>query len=252
MDKKVEKKGRYNGIDFVAGLAMLFIMFFHFAYDLKFIFNRDINFFPSQWMEYGRLVSVFLFMTISGMTLHFSSRYIFKIVKLSVVAVAISVLTYLFMPDEFIVFGIIHFFAFGTLIMVFLVLILKYINGYLGFILSMFGFYVFWPVTSGYLNFPTGAVHLPQKLYELKYLFFLGFPGENFSSADYYPILPWIFLLIGGYFLGKIYLSFKPQKKKKSFDPITFIGRNRLFFYIIHQPIIYVALSYYFNGGIEI
>ena len=116
----------------------------------------------------------------------------------------------------------------------------------------MFGFYVFWPITNGYLNWPTGVIQLSPKLYELKYLFFLGFPGKNFSSADYYPILPWIFLLIGGYFLGKIFLSFNPKKKKKSYDPITFIGRNRLFFYIIHQPIIYVALSYYFNGGIEI
>ncbi|MDO5017991.1 MAG: heparan-alpha-glucosaminide N-acetyltransferase domain-containing protein [Lagierella massiliensis] len=250
MNKEKVKNRRYNNIDLFAGLAMLFIMFYHFSYDLRYIFNQDISFYPSKWMEYLRIVSVFVFMTISGMTLHFSKRYVSKVIKLGIVAVIITVTTYLMNSKEYIVFGIIHFFAFATLIMVFLQLILQYINGYFGFFISMFGFYVFWPITNGYLNWPMGNIELPRYLYNAKYLFFLGFPSQSFKSTDYYPILPWIFLLIGGYFLGKIYLSHKPKKAKKSYNPITFIGRNRLVFYIIHQPIMYIALSYYFKRSL--
>ncbi|WP_300408819.1 heparan-alpha-glucosaminide N-acetyltransferase [Lagierella sp.] len=247
MNSDNKKKGRYNIIDLIAGFAMLYIMFFHFCYDLKFIFNQDIVFFPTRWTEYGRFIAVFIFMTISGMTLHFSSRHIPKFIKLSIVAIGISLITYLLFPKELVLFGIIHFFAFGTLVMMFLELVLKYINGYVGFALSMLGFYITWPITRGFIQLPTETIELSKSLYDVKYLFWLGFPGPGFQSADYYPMLPWIFLLIGGYFIGKIYLSHNPKRRPKSYNPITIIGRNRLLFYILHQPLFYVLLSYYFK-----
>jgi uncharacterized membrane protein len=70
---------------------------------------------------------------------------------------------------------------------------------------------------------------------------YLGFPEKGFWSTDYFSIFPWIFLYIIGYF-GYSILKRKEWlgwARKGIYPPLGFIGRHSLFFYMIHQPVIY-------------
>jgi uncharacterized membrane protein len=83
----------------------------------------------------------------------------------------------------------------------------------------------------------------------------LGLKPANFYSFDYFPLLPWFGLLLIGIFLGNI---FYPNGKRnfKIFIPegkvaniITFLGKNSLLIYFIHQPIIFFVLLLFGYGG---
>ena len=75
-------------------------------------------------------------------------------------------------------------------------------------------------------------------------LAYIGFPQAGFSSTDYFPLLPWIFLFATGYFL----YSFLQEKGlinrlfgKWKVPGINFLGKHSLIIYMIHQPICYVV-----------
>ena len=58
-------------------------------------------------------------------------------------------------------------------------------------------------VTSGYVGIPYfWEIPLPDFLYSTNYLFPLGFIPAGFYSADYFSLLPWLFLFFMGSFVG--------------------------------------------------
>jgi uncharacterized membrane protein len=60
-------------------------------------------------------------------------------------------------------------------------------------------------------------------------------------SADYFPMLPWIFVYAAGIFVGKLAKAGKfPKALYKSRVPVFgWMGRHALILYIVHQPVIY-------------
>ena len=82
----------------------------------------------------------------------------------------------------------------------------------------------------------TGAVSAPAK-----WLYPLGFTHPTFSSADYFPLLPWLFLFLIGAAFGGWCLEHRetPILTAPLPKPITFLGRHSLFIYVIHQPILF-------------
>ena len=82
---------------------------------------------------------------------------------------------------------------------------------------------------------------LPAVLYKTNLLFPLGMYSETFYSADYFPILPWIFVFLFGTYLGRLAKAGKfPAFTYKSRVPfLSFIGKHALWIYILHQPVIF-------------
>lgn len=79
---------------------------------------------------------------------------------------------------------------------------------------------------------------------ELKFLYPLGFVYDDFVSADYVPIFPWIFVFLMGTWIGEV-----TRKKRisriyglKMPAAVLWPGRHSLAVYIIHQPVIYAAV----------
>lgn len=82
---------------------------------------------------------------------------------------------------------------------------------------------------------------VPRSSYPFEGFAWLGFPGSEFRSADYYPIIPFSLL-----FLSSAYASrgFARSGRKVPawmyrdvFPPLTFVGRHALAIYVMHQPI---------------
>ncbi|MEG1887583.1 MAG: heparan-alpha-glucosaminide N-acetyltransferase domain-containing protein, partial [Oscillospiraceae bacterium] len=82
--------------------------------------------------------------------------------------------------------------------------------------------------------------------YEVKYLFWLGFPSAAFSSSDYFPILPWLFMFFCGFFIGNYFKEkgFPKVLEKKRCPPLGFTGRHALIIYIVHQPIVFALCTF--------
>ncbi|HHX70144.1 MAG: heparan-alpha-glucosaminide N-acetyltransferase [Miniphocaeibacter sp.] len=240
-------KERYNSIDFIRGFAIINMVIYHLCYDLVYIFGESISWFPSKYSSIWQNLIAMTFIVTSGISYNFGKKHSRKFTVLLICAAILSVFTVIFMKDQFIAFGIIHFFAFATLILLAIDPILKKINPFIGIVLFILLFIATKPITSGYINLFFTKYYLPEKLYNLKFLFWLGFPSSNFTSADYFPILPWIFLFIVGFYIGRLIVTKKPIMKKKRYNPICIIGRHSLFIYMVHQPIIYLILSYIYK-----
>jgi uncharacterized membrane protein len=69
----------------------------------------------------------------------------------------------------------------------------------------------------------------------------LGFRFEGFYSADYYPMLPWIFVFLIGTCLGGVILRHRDAVWLYTPVPaaVTWPGRNSLLIYLLHQPVLY-------------
>jgi uncharacterized membrane protein len=78
-------------------------------------------------------------------------------------------------------------------------------------------------------------------LYQYPVLAPIGFPAADFYSADYFSVLPWIFLYFTGYHLGKILFANEGFLRLGSHKIpfLSFLGTKSLLIYIIHQPVCY-------------
>ena len=84
---------------------------------------------------------------------------------------------------------------------------------------------------------------LPRSLYANLFTAFFGFPYKGFSSSDYFPLFPWIFLFYAGYFLYGILTAKGKTLYAGKKNMLSFIGKHTLPVYMLHQPIIYAVLS---------
>lgn len=79
---------------------------------------------------------------------------------------------------------------------------------------------------------------------EAQWLFWLGFRHSGFSSYDYVPMIPNVFLFLFGAWMGHMAQKYRerlPVLTKKAPAILTWPGKRTLWIYLIHQPVLYVA-----------
>ena len=89
----------------------------------------------------------------------------------------------------------------------------------------------------GFLGHP--LVYLPEGLYQTAFLYPLGFPGPGFFSSDYFPLLPWFFLFLLGFFLWPMVQGMDVLEWPQQPNPISWAGRRTVWIYLAHQPVLY-------------
>lgn len=97
----------------------------------------------------------------------------------------------------------------------------------------------FYHISDGMIGIGSLSAELPSFLYEIKPLVILGFPFEGFSSSDYFPILPWFFLYLCGYYLYEL-LKERRVFQKAAVIRLPFfswLGKKSIWIYLIHQPV---------------
>lgn len=240
---------RYNLIDSVRGLAIINMVLYHLMYDLVRIFKVDIGGFSGYGVYIWEQFICITFILISGISWHFSRHNLRRGLIVFACGCGISLFTYLFMPEESIWFGILNLLGFAMLITILLDKHFKKINPIAGFILSTVIFFVTKGVSRkfiGILDFP--FLNLPDFLYLNSLFAFMGFPGQGFTSSDYFPLIPWLFLYFAGYFLWRIIKDTNAENLMLIKIPLlNVIGKYSFIIYIVHQPVIYGILYLIFN-----
>lgn len=218
-----ERGRRYYALDVLRGLSIVLMVFYHWGYDLVLY-----GLIPA-WVLYNPLLDALqllfasVFVAISGASSTFSHSNVRRGLRILACALVVSAVTFWFDPQEAIRFGILHFLGTAALLYALLAPVLRRFPPN--------------PVLCLVLFFLTRA--LTQPYYQVHGLWWLGFRRPEFSSADYYPLLPWFFMYLFGVWLGKIV---KKGKMPSWFYRVRLpflekVGSHTLIVYLLHQPV---------------
>ena len=231
---------RFFLIDSIRGFALINMLVYHLCYDIFMMNSIDRGWSSYPWIIAWERFICITFIIISGVSIHFSKSVYKRGCIVNLFGLLITATTVILLPREAVWFGILNLLGSSMLITQLLRKILDKINPIAGMIVSFLLFAVFYNVPYRYIGFfKLRLFRMPDFLYNSKISAFFGFPPSGFSSSDYFPLLPWIFMFVLGYFLWKVICNLRFDGYFKLKIPVlnTF-GKYSLWIYMIHQPIL--------------
>lgn len=237
------KKRRICLLDELRGLAVIAMVIYHIFYSMTFLFHMECAYPIMRTVYPYEPVIPIIFITICGICCTFSHNNLKRGLLVFAISAIITLATAIFIPSQAIWFGILHFLGIAILIYALAekTNILNKIPVNAGLFVSLILYIICYNIPKGYIGFiPLFKIELPQELYSFYWLSFLGFPSADFTSGDYFPIIPNIFLFFFGIFSGKIIDNKKLPEfmYKKLCPPLDYIGKHALIIYVVHQPLI--------------
>ena len=232
-------------LDELRGLAVLLMIFYHASYDVVYIFRfTSSGWFTSPAMDFVQRYIAVSFILISGIMGRFSHSNLRRGVRVFLCGLLITAVTWIAMPSERILFGILHFLGAAMILLGLGEGLLRRIPPLPGILLSALLGLATRSVGQGWLGFGPLRLELTRSLYDAGFLFPLGLHPRLFASADYYPLLPWIFLFLAGYWLGAWFKEGKAPAFcwKPHLPALGWVGRHALLIYLLHQPVVYGVL----------
>lgn len=234
--------GRVRLFDTLRGFSVISMVLFHFYYDLVFLIGivpTTAFFVPA--VDIWRASISWTFLVIAGAMCTFSRNNFKRAGVYLAVALAVYLVTSFIGKDVEISFGIIYCMGACTLIAAVLSHVGFKPDG-LGWVALFFAiFLLLLDISHGSISiFGIHLLDVPRSLYLFGGLSWLGFPGIDFVSADYYPILPYLFLYLTGWSLG-IYWGKRGYSApiwRFSIEPLEIVGRYALPIYVLHQPVL--------------
>ncbi|MBR5773407.1 MAG: DUF1624 domain-containing protein [Clostridia bacterium] len=241
------EKRRIHLLDELRGFAVVCMVLHHSLLSIADIFRSQFFMDAFNFLCYFQPIIWLVFFGVSGISSSISENNLKRGGKLFGIALVITAVTFGYFNGKMtIVFGALHFLAVSMMIYHFIKPLIRKINPLAGIVVCFLLFAFTYEIYRGYVGvFDFVQINLPRALYRTDFLFWLGFPSAGFMSADYFPLLPYIFLFLIGTFVGTYVergrIPAFAYKKRSSF--LRFMGKNALIVYIAHQPIIY-AICY--------
>jgi len=229
-------KQRYFLLDELRGLAVITMVLYHALFLLGNVFGSTAM---QEWFIRARPVQPFIagtFILICGICCRLSRSNVKRGLKLTGFAMGLTLGTYLITfigIDEIIIFGVLHFLAAAILLFRLLDKPLAKVPP----LLQVVAFTI--------LFFIVRLLPLPRT--DSLALFILGFPSWAWQSADYFPLIPWLFLFFAGTAIG-IYAKqgrFPAWFDKPRCRPLRWAGRQAIWIYLAHQPAMYALVMAY-------
>lgn len=227
------KVKRIQLIDAARGIAILAMLVHHFLLSFGMVFpSVPLPLVNEPYFEPLHFFFVAVFLLISGVCSHFSSNNIKRGCIVLAAAFLVSVVTFFALPDSPIYFGILHLLG---CCMVLYGLTKRWIEKIPSLpaallFLCVFLIYYYFFVTAPRIDIP--------------HLYIFGFPDHSFSSSDYFPLFPWLFLFLFGTVLGRPVVARRlPTWFYETKVPVlALIGRHTLIIYLLHQPVFLAIL----------
>ena len=238
-------KKRIHLLDLLRGCAVIAMVLYHMTYTFGLMFG--FPFFAKLLAATQNIAPPIIattFILVSAYSSTLSRGNVKRGARIFAIALGISFATCFIMPrigidGAQIKFGILHFLGIAVLLSPLMYKAAKRINPWLGIALCV----ALAAGTRDLYNCGFFGIPVTDPIQSVNILFPFGIYHEPFYSADYYPLLPWIFVFMIGCFLAvKL-----PKEKMPSFaykklcPPVEFLGRHALIIYVAHQPVIFAV-----------
>lgn len=239
MNPSITTKKRFWEIDFIRGIAIILMVVFHLIVDLKDFYAYDLEYLTGFWYLEGKL-SAILFILICGVSTTLGHKSTHHGIITFLWAMLLTVATYFFNKNCYILFGILHFLGASLLSAHFMnklpLIWLSLLSGSSIILGTLWG----------------------QRFVATPYLFPLGLTTNTFISLDYYPLFPWYGVFVFGIILGK--LCYRNENRNhhqvslpsanlitklgstKFSKGIIQLGQHSLAIYLLHQPLLLAFL----------
>lgn len=237
------RRPRIHLIDEIRGLAIILMVFYHAFYLLGYQFNIELMSEAQKFFEPLQPPFACLFILISGYSSNLSHSNFRRGLRLLLVSLGFTAVTVLLLPrlgfyGAEIYFGILHLLSVSMLLFALTQKLTAKIPERVGIIFCLFLFVLTYSVQNGKLLF----FDLPAFLYANGFTAIFGFMPAGYYSADYFPILPYVFMFFCGAFIGRF---FEKNTLPRQFyalhcKPLAAIGQKTLIIYILHWPLIFV------------
>lgn len=228
-------KPRIWELDALRGVCILCVLVVHFLFDLSFFGGLDLTL-PAWYVfiqEYGGAI----FVVLSGVCVTLGSKSVRRGLIVFACGMLITAVTYgmyrlgMSGADVVVKFGVLHLLGVCMLVYPAFKKLPPAALALLGLAIAITGYAI-------------RSVIVPQR-----WLFPLGLTYEGFTSSDYFPLFPQL-----GYFLIGAAIGKTAYREKRTLLPGSFqktgiarffcwCGRQSLFIYLLHQPIVYGLLE---------
>jgi len=224
---------RDSALDAVRGIALTLMIIYHILFDLAYFGIYTIH--PAIWYAAIPIAGSFIF--IAGISLHLKAESLKRRSNdsmalpllrrggfLLLIASGITVATWIYPHEGFIIWGILHLIGAGTILAIPFLSLGRW-NIFPAALILFIWVFVY-PVAGPDYLIPLG-IHTP-----------------GLYSLDYLPIIPWFACMLLGIAAGSILYTKKiiQREMNKPVQALAFIGRHTLIIYLIHQPIIIIIL----------
>ncbi len=228
---------RSHLIDSMRGTAVVFMVIYHFCYDLDHFRIVSFDFHDGLFWVNFRTLIVSLFLTLVGISLMLAHhkgirwrRALQRVLVLVACSLLISIVSYWLFPGRTIWFGILHFIAVASLLAILFVNQPVY-SLIIGITLIIFG----------------NTVTLIE--FNQPWLHWIGLMTYKPLTEDYVPLLPWLGVVLCGITLGHLLIHTSAGKRllgsSNGFSTSTLLnlaGRYSLWIYMLHQPLLFGVL----------
>lgn len=253
--KKNEKKNRIILLDELRGFAILAMIVHHFFLDAGDILSVDWGYDIFQRLCVVQPIFWSIFIIISGICSMLSRNTLKRGFIVFGAGLIVTLVTAIIMPKIMHIYGAEIYFGILSCLGACMIItglikpLIEKANSIIGASISAILFLITYGISDGSILF--GLIDLPQA--KTNIFMPLGFYNASFHSADYFAILPWLFMFVFGAFIGKYAKAgaFPKWTYKSRSKAFAFVGRNSLWFYLGHQVILY-AILYAFLGLMRI
>ena len=229
-------KSRIWELDALRGVCILCVIVVHFLFDLSFFGGLSLTL-PAWYVflqEYGGAI----FVVLSGICVTLGSKSVRRGLIVFACGMLITAVTYgmyrlgMSGADVVVKFGVLHLLGVCMLVYPAFKKLPPAMLTVLGLVIAITGYAI-------------RGIIIPQH-----WLFPLGLTYEGFTSSDYFPLFPQL-----GYFLIGAAIGKTAYREKRTLLPGSFqktgiarffcwCGRQSLFIYLLHQPIVYGLLEF--------
>ena len=226
---------RRPGLDTLRGMTLVSMMVYHACWDLVYLFRQDWAWYRSFGAHLWQQSICWTFILLSGYCFHLGHHRLRRgLLSLGGGALVSAVSQVAGSPIHW---GVLTLLGAAALLTIPLDPLLRRLPARAGLAGSFCLFFLLREVNQGYLGFEGAALlTLPADWYQNSLTALLGFPGPDFFSADYFSLLPWLFLFWTGYFLYR--LRPEGEGRELRLPLVTTLGRHSLVAYLLHQPVL--------------
>ncbi len=239
---------RFDTVDALRGLAMVWMTGFHFSFDLNHFGYIHQSFLTDPFWTWQRtlILSLFLFTAGLGQAIAVQQgqswqRFWRRWALVFMCALLVSAGSYLMYPNTFIYFGVLH----GMALMLVLV---RMTAGW--------GRWLWWlggiTIAIGIIAAHTISTRAGPEITEIlnsKTLNWLGLITRKPATEDYVPLIPWLGVMWWGVAAGQwlvrhraAWLGLPVAQSNRLFRGLASLGRCSLSYYVLHQPVMIGAL----------